>query len=51
MKQPQNKDSKPAQQVQIEQLKAKKEKTTDPALKAAIENKIELLKSGKDVKK
>lgn len=36
---------------QVKELQAKKEKTQDPALKAAIDKKIELLKTGKDIKK
>lgn len=36
---------------QVKGLQAKKEKTDNPVLKAAIDKKIELLKSGKDIKK
>lgn len=38
-------------QQAIKQLEAKKEKVQDPALKAAIDKKIELLKTGRDIKK
>lgn len=39
------------QQRAVKELEAKKEKVQDPALKAAIDKKIELLKSGRDIKK
>lgn len=46
----QDKQPTPAME-QVKELQAKKEKTQDPALKAAIDKKIELLKTGKDIKK
>lgn len=47
---PNEQQTNPQQQV-VKELQAKKEKVQDPALKAAIDKKIELLKTGRDIKK
>lgn len=49
MKQREPNSKTPAQQVK--KLEEQKIKTSDPALKTAIDKKIELLKTGKDIKK
>lgn len=46
-----NNSNKSQAQQQIKKLEDQKSKTDNPALKEAIDKKIELLKTGKDIQK